>query len=47
MAFSVSGLTKFTDEVSQGLVRKAVATGRTIDLVKVIPGIKYKETLNL
>lgn len=47
MAFSVSGLTKFTNETSQALIQKAVATGRTMDIVTVIPGIKYKETLNL
>lgn len=47
MSFNVSGISKFTNEIAQGLIKKAVATGRTIDLVSIQPGIKYKETINI
>lgn len=47
MAFNVSSITKYTNETAQALVKKAVATGKTIDLVSLIPGVKYKETLNI
>lgn len=47
MAFNVSSITPFTDEVSQKLIKKAVLEGRTLDFVSVIPGIKYKQTLNI
>ena len=47
MAFNVSSISKFTNETSQELVKKAVLTGKTANLVTILPGVKYKETLNL
>lgn len=47
MAFNVSSIAVFTNETAQALIKKAVLQGRTIDLVSVIPGIKYKESLNI
>lgn len=47
MAFNVSAITKYTDEVSQNLIKKSVMAGKTIDLISVMPGIKYKQTLNI
>jgi len=46
MAFDVSTLTAYTDETSQELVSKAVAVGKTLDRITVIPGVKGKEALN-
>lgn len=45
--FDVALLGKFTDELSQELMSQAVLGGKTLDLVSVIPGIKYKSALNL
>lgn len=47
MAFDVSTLTPYVNETAEALIAKAVATGKTIDLVTVQPGIKYKETVNI
>jgi hypothetical protein len=47
MAFSVSSITAFTNETAQQLIKSAVLTGNTIDMVTVVPGIKYKETINI
>jgi len=47
MAFDLTGLTAYTDETSQELVKKSILTGRTIDLVKVIPGLKGITQLNI
>ena len=47
MAFNVSSISKFTNETRQELVKKAVLTGKTMNLVTILPGVKYKETLNL
>jgi len=47
MAFNVSAISAYTNETAQDLVKKAVLTGRTMELVSVVPGIKYKEALNI
>jgi len=47
MAFNVSLISPYTNETAQGLIRKAVLTGNTFDLVTVVPGVKYKEALNI
>jgi len=47
MAFVVSGIGVYTDQTSQELVKKLLLTGRTMEQITVIPGIKYKEALNL
>ncbi len=47
MAFNVSSINAYTNETAQQLVKKAVLAGKTISMVTVVPGIKYKETLNI
>ncbi len=47
MAFNVSSISAYVNQTAQQLIKKAVATGKTIDLVTIVPGIKYKETLNI
>ena len=47
MAFNVSNINPFTNETSQELVKKSILTGRTMDVVTIVPGIKYKESLNI
>jgi hypothetical protein len=46
MAFNLSNLTAYTDEVSQELITKAVAQGKTLDRISVIPGVTKKTALN-
>lgn len=45
MAFDVSTLTGWVNENSQELLTQALLGSQTADLITVIPGIKYKETL--
>jgi len=47
MAFDVSNISKFTDQVSQELVKKSVLSGRTLEYVTIIPGVKYSTALNI
>lgn len=47
MAFSLGTLNPFVNETAMQLVKKAVLTGKTIDMVSLVPGIKYKQTLNI
>jgi hypothetical protein len=47
MAFNVSSINAYTNETAQQLVKKAVLAGKTMSMVSVVPGIKYKETLNI
>ena len=46
MALDLTGLTKYTNETGSELIKEAVLTGRTVDLVTVQGGIKHKETIN-
>lgn len=45
MAFDVSTLTGWVNENSQELLTQALLGSQTADLITVIPGIKYKQTL--
>lgn len=47
MAFNVSSITQFTNETASKLIKEAVATGKTIDIINLLPGVKYKQTLNI
>ena len=47
MAFNVSSINAYVNETAEQLIKKAVLTGKTIDMVKLVPGIKYKETINI
>lgn len=49
MAYTVdlSSLTKYTDELSQSLVRESVLKGKTAQMISLVQGVKYKESLNL
>ena len=47
MSFNVGSINAYTNQTAQQLVKAAVLTGRTLDYVSVIPGIKYKESLNI
>lgn len=47
MAFVVTGISAYTDQLSQDLVKAAVLTGRTMEKATIIPGVKYKTALNL
>ena len=47
MAFNVTNISKYTDEISSELILKTIMTGKTVDLVTVQPGVKYKQTLNI
>jgi hypothetical protein len=47
MAFNVSNISPYVNETAGQLIKKAVATGKTIDIVNIIPGIKYKQTINI
>lgn len=46
MAFNVSSINPFVNETASELITKAVATGKTLDLVTILPGVKYKQKLN-
>ena len=47
MAFNVASINAYTNETAQELIKKAVLAGNTMDYVTVVPGIKYKEALNI
>ena len=47
MAFDVTALTAFNNEVAGTLIPKMVYTGTTMEYVSVKEGIKYKEPINL
>lgn len=46
MAFNVSSIDPYVNETASELISKAVATGKTLDLVTILPGVKYKQALN-
>jgi len=46
-SFDLNGLTTYTDEVGGELIAKAVLKGKTAEYVKVAPGIKGTQSLNL
>lgn len=45
-SLNLSGLTKYTDQLSQALVRESVLGGETMKYITVIPNIKYADALN-
>jgi hypothetical protein len=45
--FDLTGLSTYTDEVGGELIAKAVLKGKTAEYVKVAPGIKGSQSLNL
>lgn len=47
MSFNISQINPFVNETAQGLIKKAILTGRTFEFATVVPGIKYKEALNI
>lgn len=46
MAFVISSINPFVNETREQLIEKTILTGKTLDMVTVIPGIKYKESIN-
>lgn len=46
MGLVVNDLTKYVDETSGQLIKEAVLTGRTVDMVTVQGGIKHSATVN-
>ena len=46
MALDLGTMTKYTDEMSGALIKEAVLTGRTVDMVTVQGGIKHSATVN-
>ena len=46
MSFNITDLTGYVNETSSKLVKEAIVTGRTVDLVTVQGGVKYQETIN-
>ena len=47
MAFNVASIAAYTNQTASQLITKAVLGGKTINLVKVVPGIKYKQSINI
>ena len=45
-SLDLSGLSKYTDQLSQALVRESVLGGETFKYITVIPNIKYADALN-
>ena len=45
-SIDLSGLSKYTDQLSQALVRESVLGGTTQNYITVIPNIKYQDALN-
>lgn len=45
-SLNLTGLSKYTDELSQALVRESVLGGETFKYITVIPNIKYADALN-
>lgn len=46
MALDLGTMTKYTDEMSGALIKEAVLTGRTVDMVTVQGGVKHSATVN-
>lgn len=46
-SLNLSSLSKYTDQLSQPIIAEAVLRSRTMDLVTVLQGVKYKTQLNL
>ena len=46
MAFNVSTINPYVNETAMQLAQKAILTGRTVDVVRTVPGIKGTQTLN-
>lgn len=47
MSFNLTNLTEYVDEQKNDLIRKAFLEPRTMDLITVQPGVKFKETINI
>lgn len=47
MALDLSGLSKYTDELSLELISAAILEARTTQFVTVQPGVKYKTAINI
>lgn len=48
MAFNVGSISAYTDQLSGELIKKAVITGPTMDiLTSIIPGVKYSQAINI
>lgn len=45
-SIDLSGLTKYTDQLSQALVRESVLGGETFNYITKLPNIKYQDALN-
>ena len=46
MSFVISSINPYVNETKEQLIEKTILVGKTMDLVTVIPGIKYKESIN-
>ena len=46
MALDLASMTKYTDEMSSALIKEAILTGRTVDMVTVQGGVKHSATVN-
>jgi hypothetical protein len=46
-SLDLSALSKYTDQLGQSIMKEATLRGRTLDVITVIPGVKYKTSLNL
>jgi len=46
MAFNVGSISTYVDQLKQELITASVLQGETLNLISVIPGIKYSEALN-
>jgi len=47
MSFNLTNLTEYVDEQKNDLIRKSFLEPRTMDLVTIQPGVKFKETINI
>jgi len=47
MSFNLSNLTEYVDEQKNDLIRKSFLEPRTMDLITIQPGVKFKETINI
>ena len=47
MSFNVTSISPYTDETSQKLIKQAVATGKTLDHVTILPNIKGTTAMNI
>ena len=46
-SLDLSALSKYTDQLGQDIMKEAVLRGRTLDVITVVPGVKYKTSLNV